>query len=61
MPSESLWQLASSQMQPSIMRDLGDSPFSPVSVPSVAMVWWAVGYIVVVLTVGVRWFRKRPL
>jgi Cu-processing system permease protein len=61
MPSESLWQLASSQMQPSIMRDLGDSPFSPVSVPSVAMVWWAVGYIVVVLAVGVRWFRKRPL
>lgn len=61
MPSESLWQLASSQMQPSIMRDLGDSPFSPVSVPSIAMVWWAVGYIVVVLTVGVRWFRKRAL
>lgn len=61
MPSESLWQLASSQMQPSILRDLGNSPFSPVSVPSAAMVWWAVGYIAVVLTLGVRWFRKRPL
>ena len=61
MPSESLWQLAASQMQPAILRDLGDTPFSPVSVPSVAMVWWAVGYIIVVLTLGVRWFRKRPL
>jgi Cu-processing system permease protein len=61
MPSESLWQLAASQMQPSILRDLAQSPFSPVSVPSVAMVWWAVGYIAVVLTLGVRWFRKRPL
>lgn len=61
MPSDALWQLASSQMQPAILREVGDSPFSPVSVPSVAMVWWAVGYIVVVLTLGVRSFRKRPL
>lgn len=61
MPSESLWQLASSQMQPAILRELGNSPFSPVSVPSVAMIWWAVGYIAVVLMFGIRWFRKRPL
>jgi len=33
----------------------------PVSVPSAAMVWWAVGYILLVLALGVRWFRKRPL
>lgn len=61
MPSESLWQLASSQMQPVVLRDLGATPFSPVSVPSAAMVWWAVGYIVVTLALGVRWFRRRPL
>ena len=61
MPSESLWQLASSQMQPAILRDVGDSPFSPVSVASPAMIWWAVGYIVVAITLGVRWFRKRAL
>ena len=61
MPSESLWQLAASQMQPAILRDLGDTPFSPVSVPSVAMVWWAAGYIIVTLALGVYWFRKRPL
>ena len=38
MPSESLWQLAAHHMQPGIMRDLGLTPFSPVSVPSPAMV-----------------------
>lgn len=61
MPSEALWQLAAAQMQPSIVRDLGDSPFSPVSVPSGAMVFWAAGYVVVVLAVGMRSFEKRPL
>lgn len=61
MPSEALWQLAASQMQPSIVRDLGDSPFSPVSVPSGAMVFWALGYVVVVLGLGMRSFSRRPL
>ncbi len=61
MPSESLWQLAAHHMQPGIMRDLGVTPFSPVSVPSPAMVAWAGGYVVVALLVAVLWFRKRPL
>lgn len=61
MPSESLWQLAASQMQPPILRELSGSPFSPVSVPSPAMVVWAVGYVLVVLALGVRWFGRRPL
>lgn len=61
MPGESLWQLAASHMQPSIMRELGASPFSPVSVPTNAMIVWAAGYILVVLALGVRSFSKRPL
>jgi len=61
MPSEAIWQLAASQMQPSIMRELGNSPFSPLSVPSVAMVIWAVGYILVALAIGVRSFGRRAL
>jgi hypothetical protein len=32
-----------------------------VSVPSAAMVWWAIGYIVVALALGVRAFRRRAL
>jgi ABC-type transport system involved in multi-copper enzyme maturation permease subunit len=61
MPSESLWQLAATQMQPTLLRELGASPFSPVSVPSAAMVWWAIGYVVVALALGVRAFRRRAL
>lgn len=61
MPSEALWQLAASQMQPAILRDLGQSPFSPVSIPSVAMIWWAAGYVGLALALGVRWFGRRPL
>jgi Cu-processing system permease protein len=61
MPGEALWQLAAFHMQPTILRDLGDTPFSPVSVPSDAMVVWAVGYILVALAVGVRSFGRRAL
>jgi ABC-type transport system involved in multi-copper enzyme maturation permease subunit len=61
MPSESLWQLAAWHMQPGVMRDLVMTPFSPASVPSLAMVVWAVGYMVVVLTIGVLGFRRRNL
>lgn len=61
MPSEALWQLAAHHMQPSIMRDLALTPFSPASVPSPAMVMWAGGYTVVMLLVAIAAFRKRPL
>ncbi|HEV8481882.1 MAG TPA: ABC transporter permease subunit [Candidatus Eisenbacteria bacterium] len=61
MPSESLWTLAASVMQPALMRDMRMSPFSPASVPSVAMIWWAVGYLVVALALGLRYFQRRQL
>jgi len=61
MPSESLWHRASYYMQPSIMRELVVSPFSAPSLPSMAMVWWAVGYVVVALVLGMRGFGKRAL
>jgi ABC-type transport system involved in multi-copper enzyme maturation permease subunit len=61
MPSEALWQLAASQMQPTILRELGASPFSPLSIPSPAMVWWAFGYIAAALALGLRWFGRRAL
>jgi ABC-type transport system involved in multi-copper enzyme maturation permease subunit len=61
MPSESLWALAASVMQPAVMRDMRMGPFSPASVPSPAMVWWALAYLVVALGLGVRHFGRRPL
>jgi hypothetical protein len=61
MPTEALWQRAAWHMQPAIMRDLHMTPFSPASLPSGAMVWWAAGYALVALAVGVQGFRKRAL
>jgi ABC-2 type transport system permease protein len=61
MPSEALWQLAAWHMQPSMMRDLHLTPFSPASVPSPAMVAWAGLYAVVALALAVRHFTRRPL
>jgi ABC-type transport system involved in multi-copper enzyme maturation permease subunit len=60
-PSEALWQRASYLMQPPLVRDLGMTPFTVVSVPSPAMVGWAVGYILVVFVVAARLFEKRDL
>jgi len=61
MPSEALWQLAAWHMQPSMMRDLHLTPFSPASVPSTAMVAWAAAYAIVALALAVRHFTRRPL
>jgi len=60
-PSESMWQLAASQMQPALMREMHFSPFSPASVPSPAMVAWAAGYAVVLVLVAVRSYERRAL
>lgn len=61
LPSEALWQRAAYHMQPTIMRELTLTPFSPASLPSEAMVWWAVGYIVVAMGLAVRGFARRAL
>ena len=61
MPTEALWRRAAYLMQPSVMRDLHMTPFSPASLPSPAMVWWAVAYALLALFSGVQGFRKRAL
>jgi ABC-type transport system involved in multi-copper enzyme maturation permease subunit len=61
MPAESLWQRAAWLMQPTVVRELQASPFSPASVPAPAMIWWALGYIAVMLAVAARSFAKRGL
>lgn len=61
MPSEALWQRAAWFMQPAITKELGQTPFSPVSVPSQAMVWWAALYALVAVLLGVRGLQKRAL
>jgi Cu-processing system permease protein len=60
-PVDSMWRLASHQMQPPMMQQLRMSPFSTASVPSTAMVIWAVGFVIVTLALALRQFRARPL
>ncbi|HMW02319.1 MAG TPA: ABC transporter permease [Acidobacteriota bacterium] len=61
MPSEALWQLAAYHMQPPLMREVNLTPFSPASVPSNAMVVWAIGYILGTLLTALWLFRKQDL
>jgi ABC-type transport system involved in multi-copper enzyme maturation permease subunit len=61
MPTEALWHRASYYMQPSIMRDLQMGPFSMGSLPSPAMVWYAVIWATLVMLWGIHGFRKRAL
>ncbi len=61
MPSEALWMRAAHLMQPPIMKELQLTPFSPISVPSPAMIGWAALYIVFALAFALRSFQKRAL
>src|SRR5262249_54112136 len=60
-PSESLWQLAAYHMQPPLVRDISVGPFAVASVPSSAMVVWAVAYWLVTLAIALRLFQRRDL
>lgn len=60
-PADAMWQRAASLMQPPLMRELHMSPFSPVSVPSPAMVVWTAGYVLATLGAALLLFRRRPL
>lgn len=60
-PTDALWRLAMHVLEPPVMAQVMLTPFTPVSVPSVAMVWWAVGFAVAALWLAVRGFETRPL
>lgn len=60
-PTDALWHLAMYRLQPPVMAQVQLTPFSPASVPSTAMVWWAVAFAIGVLAIAVRGFQKRAL
>jgi len=61
-PGDALWRMAAHELQPPVMSVLQQlTPFSSVTPPSVAMVVWAVGFIVVVLLIALRSFQRRAL
>ncbi len=63
-PSEALWRRAAYDMTPPIAQVLGaafSGPMLTVSVPSELQVFYAIGYLVVILAIGVRAFARRDL
>ena len=60
-PIDALWRLAMHVLQPPVMTQIQVSPFASGSVPSMAMVWWSVAYVVVVLALATRGFQRRAL
>ena len=60
-PSDSMWRRAAYELQPLATAVLRNGPFGVVSVPSAAMIVWAVLFSVAVLWFAVWQFRRRPL
>jgi ABC-type transport system involved in multi-copper enzyme maturation permease subunit len=60
-PSDTMWRRAAYEMQPLATVALRNGPFGVVSVPSAAMIGWALAYTVIVLWFAAWQFRRRPL
>lgn len=60
-PADAMWRRAAYEMQPLAAQVLQAGPFGVVSVPSAAMIGWAVTFVVVVLAFGAWLFRRRAL
>jgi ABC-type transport system involved in multi-copper enzyme maturation permease subunit len=61
MPSEALWKRAAYEMQTYAMREFGLTPFSAASVPSPAMMVYAVLYAAALLGLAMWVFSRRDL
>jgi Cu-processing system permease protein len=60
-PADAMWRRAAFEMQPLATVVLQNGPFGVASVPSAAMIGWAMAFIVAVLALAVWLFRRRPL
>lgn len=60
-PSDAIQRLAMHTLQPAVMSQVQISPFGGGSTPSLAMVWWSVGYIVLAMAIANRGLQRRAL
>jgi Cu-processing system permease protein len=60
-PADAMYRRAAHELQPSGALGVQLTPFTPLSVPSVAMIVWAVAFVLVTLLLAIRTFRHRPL
>ena len=61
LPSEAMWRRAAFEMQSTLVKAMGVSPFTSNSAPSLVMVGYAVVYLMVVLLLAMRQFGRRDL
>jgi len=61
MPSEAIWRRAAYEMESPLAGSLQFSPFADVSVPSNAMIAYAIVYMVVALAIAIYHFHLRDL
>ncbi len=61
LPSEALWRRAAYEMQSPLVGALGFSPFTSRSIPSTAMVFYAVLYLIAAVFLAIRVFSRRDL
>jgi len=59
MPSEALWRRAAFEMQSPLASAMRISPFSTLSVPSTAMIFYAAIYLAIALVIAIRRFSQR--
>jgi Cu-processing system permease protein len=60
-PTEAIWRRATFEMQSALATVLEISPFTTTSVPSQIMMFYALLYLVVTLTVAIRIFQNRDI
>jgi Cu-processing system permease protein len=60
-PTESIWRRAAFEMQSALATVLQMSPFTTTSVPSQSMIFYAMLYLLVTLTVAVKIFQSRDI
>jgi len=60
-PVDALWRRAIHVLEPPVMSQVLLTPFSAISVPTAAMVWWAVAYAIVAISIAVVRFERRAL
>jgi Cu-processing system permease protein len=61
-PPDSLWRRAAWELQPPLLRDVGETLISAVaSVPSPLAVWWAIAFTITLLGWATWSFERRAL
>lgn len=60
-PADAMYRRAAHELQPFSALGIQLTPFTPLSVPSVAMIVWALAFVLATLLLAIRTFRHRPL